>query len=132
MKPGLIAWLKFNMVGAFGFVVQLIVLTTLKAGFGFRVLLATALAVEAAVLHNFIWHELWTWAHRKLGVSGVVVRLLRFHAANGLISIAGNVLLVSVLAFRFHVHYILANIVAIAVCAVFNFLVSDRLVFRPS
>ena len=24
---------------------------------------ATALAVEPAVLHNFVWHEMYTWKH---------------------------------------------------------------------
>jgi len=135
MKPGLVAWIKFNTVGAFGFCVQLIVLTILKAGFGIHYLVATCLSVEAAVLHNFMWHERWTWAHRNLEMSRVLprlFRLLRFHAANGLISIVGNFSLAWLLVSRFHIHYILANIAAIGVCAVFNYLVSDRLVFRPS
>ncbi len=28
-------------------------------------LVATALAVEMAVLHNFFWHRRWTWADRR-------------------------------------------------------------------
>ena len=57
-------WLKFNSVGAIGIGVQLSVLTLLAGHLGLNYLLATALAVETAVLHNFVWHEKWTWADR--------------------------------------------------------------------
>ena len=53
----MIRWLKFNFVGGIGIGVQLVVLTALKSGLHFNYLLATVLAVEAAVIHNFIWHE---------------------------------------------------------------------------
>lgn len=49
-----IHWLKFNAVGGMGIGVQLITLTGLKSGLHIDYLLATALAVEAAVVHNFI------------------------------------------------------------------------------
>jgi putative flippase GtrA len=124
-------WLKFNMVGVIGIAVQLAILTTLKSGFGLNYLIATIVAVECAVLHNFTWHERWTWLHRtQSNGDGVVGRLVRFHLANGLISIAGNLGLMWVLVSHFHLHYFLANIMAIGTCSVLNFFASDRLVFR--
>ena len=57
-------WLKFNLVGGFGIVVQLAALLGLKSGLHLGYLPATALAVEAAVIHNFFWHERYTWADR--------------------------------------------------------------------
>ena len=84
-------WLKFNAVGLIGVGVQLLALTILKSGFGVNYLAATVIAVEIAVLHNFVWHERWTWLERtKLSAGGVTGRLIRFHLANGSISIAGN------------------------------------------
>ena len=67
MSPPLLLhhWLKFNSVGAIGIVVQLAAPAILKGWLQVEYLLATALAVEAAVLHNFIWHERWTWAERR-------------------------------------------------------------------
>jgi len=53
MKLLLIRWLKFNAVGALGVGVQLGTLAALTNGVGLDYLAATALAVEAAVLHNF-------------------------------------------------------------------------------
>jgi putative flippase GtrA len=53
----------FVIVGALGFVVQIAALAALLAA-GCPYLIATAAAVEVAVLHNFAWHERWTWADR--------------------------------------------------------------------
>ena len=131
MSGTLRVWLKFNAVGLIGIGVQLLALAVLKSGFSLNYLAATAFAVEIAVLHNFIWHERWTWLDRtKHSTGGVLGRLIRFHLANGLISIAGNLLLMWVFVSQLHLHYFLANIVAIGTCSIVNFVASDRLVFR--
>jgi putative flippase GtrA len=54
-------WLRFNFVGLVGVGVQLGMLALLVSGLHLGKLTATALAVETAVLHNFVWHELYTW-----------------------------------------------------------------------
>ena len=124
-------WLKFNAVGLMGMSVQLVVLTALKSGLGVNYLVATVIAVEVAVLQNFMWHERWTWIERtRVTAAGVSGRLIRFHLANGLISIAGNLFLMWILVSKLRVHYFIANVIAIGSCAVLNFLASDRLVFR--
>ena len=124
-------WLKFNAVGIIGVGVQLAALAILRTGLGVDYLVATFLAVEAAVLHNFIWHERWTWVERtRQEAGGVIGRLFRFHLANGLISIAGNLVLMWLLVSRLHLHYFIANLIAIGTCSIVNFFASDRLVFR--
>ena len=57
-------WLNFNLVGGIGIAVQMLVLVVLKTGLHLDYLTATALAVETAVIHNFLWHERFTWADR--------------------------------------------------------------------
>jgi putative flippase GtrA len=126
-------WLKFNAVGAIGIVVQLAALAILKSLLHVEYLLATALAVEIAVLHNFIWHERWTWAERA-GAKGDVrlpwVRLARFNLSTGAVSIAANLLFMRLLVGRLHVQYLLANMLSIAAASLANFLLSDLFVFR--
>ena len=129
MSGGLRHWLKFNAVGLVGVGVQLLVLTVLKSLVGLNYLFATFLAVEAAILHNFVWHERWTWVDRTKA-SGIVVRLIRFNLANGLISLAGNLGLMWLLVSRSHLNYLVANFIAIVLCSFVNFVVSDRLVFH--
>lgn len=131
MTGGFRHWLKFNAVGLIGIGVQLVALTILASGLKLNYLIATFLAVEAAVLHNFIWHERWTWIERtRLSAGRIVGRLVRFHLANGLISVVGNLVLMWFLVSQLGLYYFLANLIAIGTCSVVNFLASDRLVFR--
>jgi putative flippase GtrA len=112
-------------------VVQLSVLEVLAAGLGLNYLLATALAVETAVLHNFMWHETWTWSDRsRRDRAGVWRRLARFQAANGVASVAGNIILMQFLVGAFALNKTFANALAIAFCSILNFFASDRLVFQ--
>jgi len=95
-------WLKFNAVGAAGIVVQLALLALLAKGLGVNYLLATALAVEAAVIHNFFWHQRFTWADRaSSGTRESLGRFLRFNLTNGGLSILGNLVLMRLLVGRF-------------------------------
>ena len=120
---------KFALVGAMGVLIQLAALEALTA-LGLHYLWATAFAVEAAVLHNFVWHLRFTWRDRGCSQSAKAgVRLLRFHLSNGAISILGSLLLMRWLVGQFGLKVLLANLLTIAACSVGNFLASDRWVF---
>ena len=119
-------WLKFNFVGGIGIGVQLLVLIVLKTLLHLDYLIATALAVEIAVVHNFLWHERFTWADR--GGAGFT-HFLKFNLSTGLFSIAGNLLLMKLLVGVGHMNYLLANGITITAFSVINFLVSDSFVF---
>ena len=121
--------LKFNAVGMIGVVVQMAALAALREGLSLHYLVATALAVETAVLHNFVWHERWTWSDRS--GPGAAGRLLRFNLSNGLISIAVNLLLMRLLVGQLHIQYLIANLLAIAAGAAANFAASNCWVFKP-
>lgn len=131
----LVRWWKFNLVGAVGILVQFGVLFLLKSVVHFHYLAATALAVEAAVVHNFFWHERCTWADRtqaervRLSWKKSLARFLRFNFTNGLVSIGGNLGMMRVMVGRAHMNYLVANGTAIAVCSLVNFVVSDGWVF---
>ena len=124
-------WLKFNAVGGIGIGVQLAALAIFRSLLHLDYLLATVLAVEAAVLHNFLWHERFTWADRPARhFTHSLVRLVGFNATNGLVSILGNVLLMRLLVGGLGMQYFVANLVAIAACSLVNFLLSDCFVFH--
>ncbi len=129
-RPTVMRWLKFNVVGAIGIGVQLAILLALKSGLHFNYPLATALAVEAAVLHNFLWHERYTWADRvEPSWRKSLPRLLRFNVTTGGISIVGNLVLMKLLVGEFRFNYLMANCAAIGFCSLLNFFVSDRVIF---
>ena len=126
-------WLVFNMVGALGLVVQVAALTALMEWSSCNYLLATAIAVEAAVIHNFLAHERWTWADRVARIAGErLLRFFRFQLTNALAPMIGNLLLMRLLVGHLGMHPILANLLAVALCSIFTFLAGDRLVFSLS
>lgn len=124
-------WIAFNGVGGLGILAQLGVLAVLVRHFDVPYLPATAIAVECAVLHNFLWHQRWTWRDRPSGsIAQALGRLWRFHALNGLVSLAGNLAIARVLTGELGIDPIASNIAAIMVCSMLNFAASELLVFR--
>jgi dolichol-phosphate mannosyltransferase len=123
-------WASFAGVGVMGFGVQVAVLWLLTAGAGLATAAATAIAVEAAVLHNFVWHERWTWRDRaRGGRASVLRRMARFHAGAGIVSLVGNVAITVALVEWLHVPAAVANTCAAGVLTVLNFRLADRWVF---
>jgi dolichol-phosphate mannosyltransferase len=128
-----VRYLQFNLVGVLGIVVQLTVLSIAYHVLGWHYLVSTALAVEAAVLQNFVWHERWTWSERCEGSwRDSMHRLIRFHAGNGVVSVAGNLLLMKTLVAMLAWPVLLANLVSIAACSLANFALGHWYVFPDS
>jgi putative flippase GtrA len=131
VTPLAVRWLKFNAVGALGIAVQMGAFALFFSALHLDYMVATALAVETAVLHNFVWHEKYTWKHLPRGAtSDVAWRLLRFHAGNGAISILGNLALMRLFVGSLHIPHYVASLLAIAICSLLNFAASEWFVFR--
>lgn len=122
--------LRFAGVGAAGFVVQLAVLQALSQA-GVHYLVATALAVEAAILHNYLWHERWTWGDRPAPLRRRWSRAWRFNTLTALTSVAGNLGLMLLLAGRLGLPLLLANAMSVGLLSLVTYLAADRLVFQP-
>lgn len=111
--------------------VHLTTLSLFSKGFGLEPAVATALAVEMAVLHNFAWHERFTWKDRcSVHWMEVAGRLLRFNLTTGMISLLGTTAIVKYLVSAHHLPVLIANVVAIPCCSMLNFLASDLIVFK--
>jgi putative flippase GtrA len=124
-------WVKFSVVGGAGLAVQLVVLWVCTRWAGIGPTIATVIAVETALLHNFVWHEVWTWRQVSAGsgAAGRWTRLWRFHAATGSISIASNVVLTMWFKNALAIPLLAANVMAVAVTAILNFAVAEMWVF---
>jgi len=120
---------RFVTVGAIGFVLQLGALTLLTQAVGWPYEPATALAVALAVLHNFWWHERWTWRDRTATGPGLAGRIARYYVTTGATSIAGNLAITAIGVELFGWSPIVANVVAVAGSSLANFVISDRWVF---
>jgi len=127
----MIHFIRFNMVGALGFALQSGALFVLTHGpYPFGYLTATAAAVELAILNNFVWHQLWTWDDRPSANSAETLRrLAKFNLTNGLVSLAGNLILMGLLVGRFSLPLAVAYLISIATCSTCNFFLADRVAF---
>lgn len=131
-QPGVLRRVvTFNAVGVMGVFVQQALLFSFTEWIGWHYLVATACAVQATILHNFVWHERWTWSDRVAEEGHLRWRrLVRFNLVNGLLAITGQVVLTGLYVAAFDLHYSLANLSAVGTCAVASFLANDRLVFQ--
>lgn len=128
VRRTLVRWVRFNAVGAVGMVVQLGALAILNRMMAGHYLVATALAIEVTLVHNFAWHVHYTWRDRR-GKSAMVEQFVRFSLSNGLVSMAGNLALMPVLVGAVRMPVLTANGVAILACSILNFCLGDRWVF---
>ena len=118
---------RFSMVGMPGTAVQLLAVAFFSRLSTGHYLAATAAALELSLVHNFIWHERYTWRDRDVSNSRGL-RLLRFHLANGLISLTRNLLLVGLFV-RTGMNVTVANLAAIGLCAGLNYRIGNKWVF---
>lgn len=131
-QPEFYRWLRFNAVGAIGVGAQLAALAFFHRAVGLSYLPATALAVECAILHNFAWHERWTWRDRTTLTGSPAARLLRFQLSAGLVSIVCNLAGMRLLVGAYHAPYLAANLLSIGAGAIANYFAADLFVFRRS
>ena len=140
-------YLKFGLVGATGTVVNMAVLYLAQehlfaaiAAPRSRLYASLALAIGVATLNNFSWNRLWTWADRlqeaalharpgqarQSGASVFLGQLGRYAVASwfGIALQYGLTLWLSN-----SLHYLLANVIAIVIASVSNFLANDRWTF---
>lgn len=125
-------WSKFNLVGILGVVLQLFLLKIFIT-IGVSYVLSTLIAVEITIIHNFFWHENWTWQEytsKANKFSDRLFRLAKFNSTTGGISLLGNLVLMKIFVGVFNLPILIANLLAIICCSTLNFLVSHKVVFR--
>ena len=127
MTP-LVRWAKFNAIGVLGMAVQLGALALLDRWMRGRYLIASGLALEVTLLHNFVWHVRYTWRDRCAEGSRLG-QLVRFQLSNGLVSMIGNLVLMRLLVREARMPVLAANAVAIVCCSVANYCLGDRWAF---
>jgi putative flippase GtrA len=75
-----------------------------------------------------VWHVHYTWRDRR-DRSALVTQLIRFHLANGLVSMVGNLALMRILVQQAYLPVLVANTIAILLCSIANFLIGNNWAF---
>ncbi len=128
-------FIKFGVVGASGTVVNLAVLYVAQeflfsriADFHDRLNYSIALAITVATISNFYWNRRLTWRDRKHEVHHSALFLFGKYVMAAGLAIVLQSLLTKWLAL--YMHYLLANVLAIVLSSVCNFVANDRMTFR--
>lgn len=128
-------FIKFGMVGASGTVINVAVLYLAQeyllrdiADFHTRLNFSIALAITCATVNNFYWNRRLTWRDRKEAVHHSALYLFFKYVMAAALAIAVQSVLTKWLAL--YLHYILANLVGIALASVCSFVANDRMTFR--
>jgi putative flippase GtrA len=149
----LIEWLKsfryvkFGLVGASGTAVNLVVLYVAHEHLfraiepeGSKPYASLALAIAVATVNNFTWNRLWTWSDRLRQVEPQLPGMPRPPTFALLLGQLGRYTLASWFGIALQyvltlwlsqsLHYMLANVIAIVIASVSNFLANDRWTFN--
>lgn len=118
---------RFGIVGALGFVVNLTVLTLLYKVLSISLLPAQVLGAETAIIFNYVLHNNWTY--RQYSKKSLWRRFGEFQLS----SLSGSLITTLILLFLtrvFHLNYIVALAIGGGVAMIWNFLWTKYVVWR--
>lgn len=127
-------FIRYGIVGLIGVFVDMALFYLLLEMAGLGLVMSKVIAAEVAIVNNFLWNDAWTFAdvaQKQRGRRSRLKRLLKFNV----ICLTGLVLNVLLLSFFYWVIFgqsmaYVANLMAIAPVAVWNFWINLKLSWR--
>lgn len=118
---------RFAMVGALGFLINLFILFIVHDELGFNLLLAQIVAAECAIISNFFLHHNWTFKTYQNGKT--LHRIGKYHLSAWVGSaITTLVLFASVSVF--HLHYVIGLVFGAGFALVWNMAASRFIIWQ--
>ena len=123
-------FIKFGTVGASGTAINLGILYLAQEHLfaaiqqpEVRLNLSLALAIFLATINNFFWNRMWTWADRKQHYDRPILTQFGQYTLACWLSILLQAVFMNMLFPHFH--YLVANLIAIVLTSVLNFILND-------
>lgn len=117
--------LRFGVVGALGTAVNIAILHVLHNELGWGFTRSSAIATEIAIVHNYMWNELWTFHIRQLHLG----RFVRYQTSS-LVALVVTVAVATVV--KEAIDPRLAQFVGILCGAGVNYVVNARWTWGPA
>lgn len=123
---------KFSAVGLVGYAVDngiYLLLSSALTGTGLRTWVVPLISYEIAMFNNYLLSYYWVWRDRNNRQGRFAVRLLFYNAATAVpfaVRMAAYVQLFRVL----ELEGIFANMIAVLIGVLFNFLICEKFIFR--
>lgn len=128
------SFFRFCVVGLSGVVIDMSLLFLLSDPrmLGWGLTRSKIIAAEAALINNFIWNDMWTFAEISRHQNRIGQRLKRFLKFNAIcaVGLILNVLILNVEFNAFHMNRYVANLVAIAIVTMWNYMTNWKLNWR--
>lgn len=121
--------IKFGVVGASGVIVNVGSLYVLTEFARIPYFIASLIAIELSIISNFTINLLWTWRDRA-DEGTLWKKIVRYHIGAGATAVLGNYLILIALTEFFGMHYMLSNLIGIAVGTFSNYLINDLWTFK--
>ena len=117
---------KFLVVGGLGTLVNTGILIIFYHLLHLALVVASALATELAIGHNFLWNDHWTFGRRGMSLH----RFVRFNV----VSLGGQcvtVVTLWMLVGYARLHFVVANLIGIGLAVIWNFAVNMHWTWGP-
>lgn len=121
-------FVRFCIVGASGFVINLILLTLFYKILGSPLFVAQIIASEIALFSNFMFHHKWTYKENKVRKT-ITSLIVQFHLTSW-IAVVGSAFLVTFGVHVLHLPYIIALALSAAIALFWNFAWSKFVIWR--
>ena len=133
---------KFGIVGATGYVVNIVVLYVVKsivfAGqtdylYGIDLILNLALicAIVCSLTSNFLLNYYWTWAERRVSNPQRKRKAYLKYFVLSWLGIFIQVIFTNILV-QFGIYYLIASVIAVGAASIANFVLNDKYTFRSN
>jgi putative flippase GtrA len=117
---------RFSVVGASGYAVNLLLYALCVRGLGIEYLAAESVAWIVAAANNFVWNRHWTFKARE---GQVHIQAIRFFAVS-VVALAANLLVLRILVEGGGMDKLAAEVIALAASTPLNFLGNKLWSFR--
>ena len=123
-------FIKYSLVGVSGVFVNLGLYLFLTRYYEISEVVAPLIAIESALISNFILNNFWTFG-KRIKQSRIRVKFIKFHLVSGLSALINySVFLILFLVFGFF--DILANLIGIALAAIVNYLINSNWTWKSN
>jgi dolichol-phosphate mannosyltransferase len=121
---------KFGIVGGSGVIVNVGLLHLFTAFFKIDYKISSIIAIECAIINNFLFNYFWTWNDRRTYKKrSFFYRLFKFHLSSGFTALIVNWGLLVFLTEVWHIYYHISNLIGIGCGSFVNFLLGHFWVF---
>ena len=117
-------FMKYSLVGVSGVFVNLGLYLFLTRYYEISEVVAPLIAIESAMISNFILNNFWTFG-KRITQSRIRVKFIKFHLVSGLSALI-NYSVFLILFLVFGLFDILANLIGIGLAAIVNYLINSN------